>query len=66
MNMKPIVHLRKGLGMTQVEFAELLGTHESSVSKAERGVRGSMPKVCLNRLKVVLRLYLEVRHCEKE
>ena len=42
MNLKPIVHLRRGLGMTQVEFARLLGTHKSSVSKAERVYAKSM------------------------
>jgi len=32
--------LRKEQGMTQVELAEALGTHQTSLSQIERGVRG--------------------------
>lgn len=32
--------LRKEQGMTQVELAEALGTHQTSLSQIERGIRG--------------------------
>lgn len=35
-----IRRLRKESGMTQVELAEALGTHQTSLSQIERGIRG--------------------------
>lgn len=53
-----IRRLRKESGMSQVELAEALGTHQTSLSQIERGIRGVGVKQIL-RLSRALRVPAE-------
>ena len=43
MNPDQIAHLRRDLGLSQVDFAQLFGAHFMTVSKWERGVATPSP-----------------------